>query len=95
MKILEDTANLAVDLPFNPTLWHDVEFESLVAEARSTFNDKQRQSLLNQAQAIAYEEAPWIWLWRPYDFHGVASWLDWAPRADGLLYLYDAQVSNQ
>jgi ABC-type transport system substrate-binding protein len=33
-----------------------------VAEARSTFNVTQRQALLNQAQAIAYEEAPWIWL---------------------------------
>lgn len=47
MKILEDTANLAVDLPFNPTLWHNVDFERLVAEARSTFNDTQRQALLN------------------------------------------------
>ncbi len=92
---LEDTANLAVDFPFNPTLWRNVEFERLVAEARSTFNDAQHQALLNQAQAIAYEESPWLWLWRPYDFYGVASWLDWQPRADGLIYLYKAKVSDQ
>lgn len=91
---LEDTANLTVDFPFNPTLWHNAEFERLVAEARSTFNDTQRQALLNQAQAIAYEEAPWIWLWRPYDLYGVASWLDWKPRADGLICLYDAKIAN-
>jgi len=87
----DDTANLAVNFPFNPTLWYDDEFERLVAQARATFSDTQRQELLNQAQAIAYEQAPWIWLWRPYDFYGVALWLDWKPRADGLVYLY--QVS--
>lgn len=91
---LEDTANLAVDFPFNPTLWHDDEFEELVAQARTTFNRDQRQALLNQAQAIAYEEAPWIWLWRPYAFYGVASWLDWKPRADGLIYLYKANPAD-
>jgi peptide/nickel transport system substrate-binding protein len=94
MKILEDTANLAVDFPFNPTLWYSVEFERLVTNARSTFNDTQRQALLDQAQAIAYEEAPWIWLRRPYDFYSVASWLDWKPRPDGLIYLYKAKASS-
>jgi peptide/nickel transport system substrate-binding protein len=92
---LEDTANLAADFSFNPTLWRNVEFERLVAEARSTFNNEQRQALLDQAQIIAYEEAPWIWLWRPYDFYGVVSWLEWHPRADGLIYLYKARVSDQ
>jgi len=91
---LEDTSNLSADFLFNPTPWHNAEFERLVAEARSTFNDTQRQTLLNQAQAIAYEEAPWIWLWRPYDFYGVASWLDWKPRPDGLIYLYKAKISG-
>jgi len=91
---LEDTANLTVDFPFNPTRWHNAEFERLITEARSTFNDAQRQTLLNQAQTIAYEEAPWIWLWRPYDFYGVVSWLDWKPRADGLVYLYKAKTSE-
>jgi len=91
---LEDTTNLTLDFPFNPTLWHNAEFESLVAEARATFNDVRLQALLNQAQAIAYEEAPWIWLWRPYDFYGVALWSDWKPRADGLIYLYKANTSG-
>jgi len=91
---LEDVANLAVDFPFNPTRWHNVEFERLVAEAYATFNESQRQALLEQAQAIAYEEAPWIWLWRPYDFYGLASWLDWKPRPDGLISLYKPVVSE-
>ena len=63
-------------------------------EARGTFNAQNRQNLLNQAQAIAYEEAPWIWLWRPYDLYGVSNELDWTPRSDGLIYLYEPTTSQ-
>jgi peptide/nickel transport system substrate-binding protein len=86
---LEDTRNLAYSFPFNPTLWYNEEFEQLLSEAEQTFNQSLRLDLLRQAQAIAYEEAPWIWLWRPFLFYGVSQDLDWwQPRADGLIYLY-------
>ncbi len=91
---LEDTRNLAYDFPFNPTLWYSEEFEQLLSRAEATFNETVRMNLLRQAQAVAYEEAPWIWLWRPYLFYGVSRELDWwQPRADGLVYLY-APVSG-
>ena len=85
---LEDVRNLTFEFPFNPTKWYNSEFEKLVREAGVTFNQTKRQSLLEQAQSIAYEEAPWIWLWRPYLFYGVSNDLAWQPRADGLVYLY-------
>jgi peptide/nickel transport system substrate-binding protein len=86
---LEDTRNLAYSFPFNPTLWYNEEFENLVNEAEETFNQTLHLDLLRRAQAIAYEEAPWIWLWRPYLFYGVSKELEWwQPRADGLIYLY-------
>jgi peptide/nickel transport system substrate-binding protein len=86
---LEDTQNLAYDFPFNPTLWYNEEFEELFGQAKETFNQTLRLNLLHQAQAVAYEEAPWIWLWRPFLFYGVSQDLDWwQPRADGLIYLY-------
>jgi peptide/nickel transport system substrate-binding protein len=86
---LEDTQNLAFNFPFNPTLWYNEEFERLLSQAEETFNQTLRLNLLHRAQAIAYEEAPWVWLWRPYLFYGVSQDLDWwQPRADGLVYLY-------
>jgi peptide/nickel transport system substrate-binding protein len=86
---LEDARNLAYGFPFNPTLWHNEEFEQLLSEAEQTFNQKVRSNLLLEAQGIAFEEAPWIWLWRPFLFYGVGQGLDsWQPRADGLIYLY-------
>jgi len=85
---LEDAQNLAYDFPLNPTGWFNEEFEALLDEAKVTFNTERRQELLYQAQALAYDEAPWIWLWRLYDFYGVANALAWTPRADGLVDLY-------
>ena len=88
-NVLEDTANLSFSFPFNLTGWQNAEFEQLLQEAQKTFNEQQREALLNRAQEIAYEEAPWIWLWRQYNFYGVNPNLDWQPRADGLIYLFD------
>ena len=86
---LEDTRNLAYDFPFNPTLWYDKDFQDLISQAQGQFDQALRLNLLQQAQAIAYEEAPWIWLWRPFLLYGVGKDLDWwQPRADGLIYLY-------
>jgi peptide/nickel transport system substrate-binding protein len=86
---LEDTRNLAYDFPFNPTLWYDGNFQDLLSQAEGQFNQTLRLELLYQAQAIAYEEAPWIWLWRPFVFYEVDKDLGWwQPRADGLMYLY-------
>jgi peptide/nickel transport system substrate-binding protein len=86
---LEDTRNLAYSFPFNPTLWYNEEFEVLLSDAEETFNQNLRLSLLQKAQAIAYDAAPCIWLWRSFLFYGASQGLDWwQPRADGLIYLY-------
>jgi peptide/nickel transport system substrate-binding protein len=85
---LQDVKNLSVSYAFNPTGWQNDTFEELIERAAGNFNDTSRARLLNEAQAIAYEEAPWIWLWRKYKFYGVSQNLDWKPRRDGLIYLY-------
>lgn len=91
---LQDVKNLSSRSPFNPIDWQNNVFENLIDQATTTFNDSSRARLLNEAQSIAYEEAPWIWLWRKYDFYGVSENLDWKPRRDGLIYLYQPVDSS-
>jgi peptide/nickel transport system substrate-binding protein len=76
---------------YNPTEWQNDLFERKLRQASSAFNENARSRLLNEAQAIAYEEAPWIWLWRQYAFYGTDSELDWTPRRDGLVNLYKSE----
>lgn len=86
---LQDVSSLSVDFPFNPTGWQNDSFEEILTGAVNTFNENSRARLLKEAQAIAYDEAPWIWLWRPYYFYGLGQNLDWSPRPDGLINLYE------
>ncbi|MFZ5917453.1 MAG: ABC transporter substrate-binding protein [Chloroflexota bacterium] len=85
---LQDAMNLSADFAFNPTGWYNQTFEDTLRQAAATFNENARIQTLYRAQAIAYDEAPWIWLWRSYDFYGVHQSLDWTPRRDGLVCLY-------
>lgn len=85
---LEDAQNLLTTFAFNPSDWHNDSFEEVLERAASTFNQNARARLLDEAQMIAYDEAPWIWLWRPYHFYGVHQDLNWTPRRDGLVNLY-------
>jgi peptide/nickel transport system substrate-binding protein len=85
---LEDVKNLSTTFAFNPAGWKNETFEGILRQAANTFNEYSRARLLNEAQKIAYDETPWIWLWRSYDFYGVSQDLDWFPRRDGLVNLY-------
>lgn len=91
---LEDLKNLSADFPFNATGWQNQTFEETVKRAVTTFNENSRVRLIYEAQSIAYDEAPWLWLWRPYDFYGVSQNLDWTPRRDGLVYLYQRGAAS-
>jgi peptide/nickel transport system substrate-binding protein len=85
---LEDTRSLSAGFRFRPTRWRSERFEDLLGQAGASFNQDVRLRLLNEAQGVAYDDAPCIWLWRQYDFYGVGVSLEWVPRPDGLVYLY-------
>jgi peptide/nickel transport system substrate-binding protein len=91
---LQDARNLSSDFAFNPGKWQNEFFEDALKRAANTFNESSRVRMLNEAQALAYDEAPWIWLWRPYAFYGIGPDLDWTPRRDGLVNLYQPVTNS-
>jgi peptide/nickel transport system substrate-binding protein len=88
---LQDVRNLSPDWPYSPTSWQDPLFEQQLRLAATTFDPQARAAVLDELQALAYDQAPWVWLWRPYRFYGVSQRLDWTPRRDGLVNLYEPQ----
>ncbi len=91
---LYDAQNLDYNYPLNMTEWNNEEYQALYEEASRTLDDAKRQELLFKAQEIGYEECPWIWLWRQYDFYGVSNRLQWTPRADEVVDFRDATLSE-
>jgi len=92
---LDDAQNLVKDWPLSITDWYNEEYEALYAEASATLDDAKRQEILFEAQAIAYEECPWIWLWRQYDFYGVSERLEWTAQADEFIDFRDAKLVGE
>jgi peptide/nickel transport system substrate-binding protein len=89
---LEDIRNLSKDFTFNLTGWQNELFEEKLRQAADSHNQAAQSLFLTEAQAIAYDEAPWIWLWRSHRFYGVSQDLTWEPRPDGLIYLYKPEA---
>ncbi|MFB6125401.1 MAG: ABC transporter substrate-binding protein [Halanaeroarchaeum sp.] len=70
------------------TSWKDDEFDSLVDDAQSEGDQDRRDQLLQQANARAHDQAPWIFLNRQYSVYGKTSRLDWQARSDERIDAY-------
>jgi len=63
-----------------------------IARAIRIVDDKGRLAAYAELQHLLHDEAPWVFLWQQHDLYGVARTLDWAPRADEKVWMYDAKV---
>ncbi|WP_267640635.1 ABC transporter substrate-binding protein [Haloarchaeobius amylolyticus] len=69
------------------TTWSNDEFDSLLDKAANQTGDARVQTL-QEANALAHEEAPWIFLNRQFSVYGVADRVDWQPRSDERIDAY-------
>jgi peptide/nickel transport system substrate-binding protein len=66
--------------------YQNEDVDSLIEKAQATISDPDRQAIYRQIYTIIRDDAPWIFLYNPTLYWGVASTMkDWKPRADGLL----------
>jgi peptide/nickel transport system substrate-binding protein len=52
-----------------------------------------RAAAYGELQRLLRDEAPWVFLWQQHDLYGVASQVEWTPRADEKVWMYDAKVT--
>lgn len=72
----------------------DPEIDKALDEVMPILNPLKRAEALNKLQPKIQQAAPWIFLWEQHDLYGVSNRLDWEPRADEQLYLFDAKVKK-
>ena len=61
-------------------LWLEVELAALEAWA--------------EVQQMVHDEVPWVFLWQQHDLYGVANWIEWTPRADERIWMYEAKLAR-
>jgi peptide/nickel transport system substrate-binding protein len=63
-----------------------------VAKATTITDAKARAAAYAELQKLLHDEAPWVFLWQQHDLYGVASQVEWTPRADEKVWMYDARI---
>jgi peptide/nickel transport system substrate-binding protein len=63
-----------------------------IARAVTVMDPKARAQAYAELQRLLRDEAPWVFLWQQHDLYGVAGHIEWTPRADEKVWMYDAKV---
>ena len=64
-----------------------------IARAQTLLEPKARADAYAELQRLLRDEAPWVFLWQQHDLYGVASHVEWTPRADEKVWMYEAKVT--
>jgi peptide/nickel transport system substrate-binding protein len=64
-----------------------------IARAVTIVEPKGRATAYAELQKLVRDEAAWVFLWQQHDLYGVASHVEWTPRADEKVWMYDAKVT--
>lgn len=80
---LEDLQPLTPESAFNPGAWNNETFNELYEEASALLDPAEQRPPVQEAIRVAYENPPWIFIYRQVAIYGVSSQLDdWQPRPD-------------
>jgi peptide/nickel transport system substrate-binding protein len=63
-----------------------------VARAVTIMDPKGRAAAYGELQKLLHDEAPWVFLWQQHDLYGVANHVEWMPRADEKVWMYETKI---
>lgn len=78
----------------NKSNYVNEDLNALIMEAHSSLDQERRQELYAQAQAIIYDEVPWLALFQQIDLYGVRADLSWQPRPDQMIEVRTISLVN-
>ncbi len=71
--------------------WCNERFDEVMDLAQTEVDPEARAALLHEATHIVAAERPWITLFQQQNLTGVSSDVDWAPRQDEYLWMFEAK----
>ncbi|NLY53437.1 MAG: ABC transporter substrate-binding protein [Firmicutes bacterium] len=67
------------------------EVDALLDKARTSLDASVREQTYHQALALIHADVPWLLLFQQKDLYGVSNRVDWTPRSDEAIILYNAK----
>jgi peptide/nickel transport system substrate-binding protein len=71
---------------------HHAALDEKIARAVTLVDARSRSQAYAELQKVIREEAPWVFLWQQHDLYGVANHVEWSPRADEKVWMYEAKI---
>ncbi|NNE36250.1 MAG: hypothetical protein HKN13_13505 [Rhodothermales bacterium] len=93
-ELLTEAADLSISSPSNFYRWENDEYEGLWGELQNELDENRRKAIGDRMQEIVRDEVPWIFLHIQRDVYGVSTRVDWKPRMDELVHLWDVSLSE-
>jgi peptide/nickel transport system substrate-binding protein len=70
------------------------DLQSLIERARSTVDAEARAEIYAEVQRVMKDLAPMVFLYQLEELYAISQRLDWQPRADERIYLWDASFND-
>ena len=88
---LYDMTDLSrVDAGTNYTHWDDPRWFDRWEDISNATSEEETRQIVNEMLEVFYEDGPWLHLYFQPDFYGVSNRIDWEPRPDEKVYLFNA-----
>jgi len=82
-----------VDSGTNYTHWDDPRWFDRWEDIANATTPEETRQIVNEMLQVFYEDGPWLHLYFQPDFYGVSNRIDWEPRPDEKVYLFNAGLN--
>ena len=72
----------------------DPELDAVLEEARTIIDPQRREELYAEALYMIHDDPPWLFMYQERSLYGMSERVTWEPRADSILYFYEASVAQ-
>jgi peptide/nickel transport system substrate-binding protein len=69
--------------------YSNAKLDSMIEEARSIMDKNKRQKIYSEAAKLLKEEVPWAFAYQQIDIYGVGARVNWKPRPDEKIFVFN------
>jgi peptide/nickel transport system substrate-binding protein len=70
------------------------KLDAMIAEQKATLDVGKREEMFKKIQAFIRQDVPWIFLYDQEDLYGLTKRIQWQPRPDEFVWIYDVKVKE-
>jgi peptide/nickel transport system substrate-binding protein len=87
-----EAADFTITSASNFYRWNNPDYEALWTKIQAAIDEKERVDIAMKMQEILLDDAPFIFLYMQLDTYGVSKRIDWQPRMDEKVHLWNVNV---